>query len=74
MGAWTASALVILPPTRVIRTWTGPYWVRSAFPVTVRACPAAEPAVPEAPEPPEGAAVLILSSADWSDFLYPALV
>ncbi len=36
-GAWTASALVILPFATVIRTWTGPYSVVATSPVTVLA-------------------------------------
>src|SRR5689334_18230912 len=70
-GACTGSALVILPPLTVIRTWTGPYWVWETVPVTVLA---AAPALPPAgwegwAEGWAGAAAFALSIADWSDFL-----
>ena len=43
LGAWTASALVILPPLTVSRTWTAPYWVWTTSPVTVPVPAAAAP-------------------------------
>ncbi len=49
MGACTASALVIFPLLTVIRTWTVPYWVWTALPVTVRAWARPEPE--EEPDP-----------------------
>ncbi|GGM00411.1 hypothetical protein GCM10010129_49910 [Streptomyces fumigatiscleroticus] len=60
-GACTASASVILPPLRVMRTWTGPYWVCATSPVTVRAV-RVPPGARDAPEPASA-----LSSADWRD-------
>ncbi len=45
LGAWTASALVILPLLTVSRTCTAPYCVCAASPVTV-------PEPPPAPAPP----------------------
>lgn len=41
-GDWTAVAPVILLPERVIRTWTGPYFVWAVAPVTARVVGAAE--------------------------------
>jgi hypothetical protein len=41
-GDWTAVAPVILLPVRVIRTWTGPYFVWTVEPVTVRVVGAAD--------------------------------
>jgi hypothetical protein len=41
-GDWTAVAPVILLPVRVIRTWTGPYFVWAVAPVRVRMVGAAE--------------------------------
>ncbi len=41
-GERTAVAPVILLPVRVIRTWTGPYFVWAVAPVTVRVVGAAE--------------------------------
>ncbi len=70
LGACTASAPVIFPPLTVTRTCTGPYWVWATAPVSVR--------VSGAPPPgswsPAAAPAFTLSSADWSDCLYPALV
>ena len=52
LGCCTASALVILPPLTVIRTWTGPYSVVTAVPVRVCAPAATPPCAEGAPRPP----------------------
>ncbi len=62
LGAWTVPALVILPPLTVMRTWTAPYCVWTASPVTVAAWAAPEPW-------DEPALACALSRADWRDSL-----
>ncbi len=72
LGVWRASTPVILPPLTVTRTCTGPYWVRTASPVST-CVPRPGPDSDSDPDPdPAGAAAL--SRADWRDCLYPALV